>query len=152
MMKMAARQVLGNVSFTQLSSRVDKFAFTLCSDSFCIHSDAFWQFLYSCDIHSGAFRQFWQFVYSFNIHYSAVWQFFLLHIIFTAVQWVLMISPRVNVWVTTIIWRYNIHCSTHHIKEKEKRKRVMREVWRHSVCRRAAIYTQYISLFNQFFD
>ena len=80
------------------------------------------------------------------------WQFFLLHIIFTAVQWVLMISPRVNVWVTTIIWRYNIHCSTHHIKEKEKRKRVMREVWRHSVCRRAAIYTQYISLFNQFFD
>ena len=75
-------------------------------------------------------------------------------VIFTALRWVLMISPRVNVWVTTIIWRYNIHSSTSSTYIQiyvAKKKRTCGCFGLSIVCGRA-FSTQYISLFNQFFD
>ena len=81
--------------------------------------------------------------------------FVFVFVIFRAVQWVLMISPRVNVWVTTIIWRYNIHCSTSTCvikkRKKEKKRDNVSVDFLLSVVYRTTS-TQYISLFNQFFD
>ena len=125
-------------SFTKLWPSVDEFSF--------------WQFF------------FFQFLCWWNFHSIAVipsqhfthFLAFLLcvDVIFTALRWVLMISPRVNVWVTTIIWRYNIHSSTSSTYIQiyvAKKKRTCGCFGLSIVCGRA-FSTQYISLFNQFFD
>ena len=120
-------------------------------DIFTVLVDFITLFLCSCNIHSSAgwwYPQKYLYLYSFcicicicicicDIHSSAAGE--------------LMISPRVNVWVTTIIWRYNIYCSTSIQIYVVKNKRTCGCFGLSIVCGRA-FSTQYISLFNQFFD